>query len=213
METNRTSFQNFRKTFLPLICFTGEQVRLWKPDFCRDNLTRWIASGDILRLKRNLYTFPDYLQIPDSALYFANLIYRPSTISLHTALHFHGIIPEEVVQFTSVSRLKTAYFQNSFGSYTYHHISSKYMFGYELIRSEGQVPFVIQMATPEKAIIDLLHLYPDYSTTEDMLHLRLDEDYMQDEIDLNRMLEYEMRIQSPALSKRIKQLKEAYDLL
>ena len=86
------------------------------------------------------------------------------------------------------------------------------MFGYELIRSEGQVPFVIQMATPEKAIIDLLHLYPDYSTTKTCC-ISEDEDYMQDEIDLNRMLEYEMRIQSPALSKRIKQLKEAYDLL
>lgn len=194
-------------------CFSGEQVRLWKLDFCRDNFARWIASGEILRLKRNLYTFPEYLQIMDSALYFANQIYRPSYVSLHTALHFHGVIPEEVVQFTSVSTLKTASFQNAFGSYTYHHISKTYMFGYELMRTEGQTPFVIQMATPEKAIIDLLHLYPEYSTAEDMLNLRFNEDTMESGIDWEKMLNYEKRIHSPALTKRVSLLREAYGLL
>jgi predicted transcriptional regulator of viral defense system len=213
METNRINLQQFRKTFLPMSCFTGEQVRLWKSDFCRDNFARWIATGEILRLRRNLYTFPEYLQIPDSALYFANRIYRPSYVSLHTALHFHGVIPEEVVQFTSVSTLKTASFQNAFGSYTYHHISTNYMFGYELKKAEGQVPFVIQMATPEKAIIDLLHLYPEYSTAEDMLNLRLNEDYMESGIDQIKMLDYEKRIQSPVLTKRVNLLREAYGLL
>jgi predicted transcriptional regulator of viral defense system len=53
METNRISLQEFGKTFLLMGCFSGEQVRLWKPDFCRDNVTRWIAAGEILRLKRN----------------------------------------------------------------------------------------------------------------------------------------------------------------
>jgi predicted transcriptional regulator of viral defense system len=213
METNRINLQQFRKTFLPMVCYTGEQVRLWKPDFCRDNFARWIDAGEILRLKRNLYTFPEYLQIPDSALYFASQIYRPSYVSLHTALHFYGMIPEEVVQFTSVSTLKTAVFQNAFGSYTYHHVSATYMFGYELKKSEGQVPFVVQMATPEKAIIDLLHLYPEYSSSADMLNLRLDVDYMENELDQNKLLGYEKRIHSPALSKRLTLLREVYDLI
>lgn len=213
MEKNRIKLQQFRKTFLPMISFTGEQVRLWKPDFCRDNFARWVKSGEIVRLKRNLYTFPEYLQMPDSALYFANQIYRPSYVSLHTALHFHGVIPEEVVQFTSVSTLKTASFQNAFGTYTYHHISGNYMFGYELKKTEGQVPFVIQMATPEKAIIDLLHLYPEYNTAEDMLNLRFDEDFMENEYDQQKMVDYEKHIHSPALTRRVNLLREAYDLL
>ena len=196
-----------------MICFTGEQVRLWKPDFCRDNFTRWIVSGEILRLKRNLYTFPDYLQVPDSALYFANRIYSPSYISLHTALHFHGVIPEEVVQFTSVSTLKTAFFQNAFGSYTYHHISPNYMFGFELKKAERNETFVIQIATPEKAIIDLLHIYPEYKTTEDMLNLRLDEYFMESELNQEKMLDYAKRIHSPTLLKRVNLLREAYGLL
>jgi len=213
METNRIKLQQFKQTFLPMGCFTGEQVRLWKPDFCRDNFARWISSGEILRLKRNLYTFPEYLQISDSALYFANMIYRPSYVSLFTALHFHGVIPEEVVQFTSVSTLKTAFFSNAFGSYTYHHISSDYMFGYELKKAEGQFPFVISMASPEKAMIDLLHLYPEYNTPEDMLNLRLNENYMSNEIDQEKMQNYVSRIDSPALSKRFNLLREAYGLV
>ncbi len=210
METNRISLQRFRKLFLPMGCFTGEQVRLWQPGFCRDNFVRWIAAGEILRLKRNLYTFPEYLQIPDSALFFANRIYRPSYVSLHTALHFHGIIPEEVVQFTSVSTLKTASFRNAFGTYAYHHVSASYMFGYELKQAEGQVPFVIHMATPEKALIDLLHLYPEYGTVEDMHNLRLDADFMESGINRERLLDYENRIHSPALTKRLNLLREAY---
>jgi predicted transcriptional regulator of viral defense system len=213
METNRINLQQFRKTFLPMGCFSGEQVRLWKPDFCRDNFTRWIAAGEIIRLKRNLYTFPEYLKIPDSALYFANQIYRPSYISLQTTLHFYGIIPEEVVQFTSVSTLKTAFFQNSFGAYSYRHVSDNYMFGYELKKTDAQVPFVIRMATPEKAIIDLLHLYPEYSTVEDMLNLRFNEDFMENDFNQAKMLDYEKRIHSPALTRRINILREAYDLL
>ena len=212
MEKKRISLNQFRKTFLPMGCFSGEQVRLWKPDFNRDNFARWVASGDILRLRRNLYTLPEFLQIPDSALYFANQIYQPSYVSLHTALHIHGVIPEEVVQFISVSTLKTASFSNAFGSYTYHHISVKYMFGYELKKMEGQIPLVIKIASPEKAIIDLLHLYPEYNTAEDLLNLRLDEDYMESELNLKKMRDYVNQIQSPALTKRVNLLWEAYGL-
>ena len=87
------------------------------------------------------------------------------------------------------------------------------MFGYELKQTEDQVPFVIQVATPEKAIIDLLHLYPEYRTAEDMLHLRLDEDYMESRIDQEKMQDYERRIHSPTLTKRINLLREVYGLL
>jgi predicted transcriptional regulator of viral defense system len=86
------------------------------------------------------------------------------------------------------------------------------MFGYELKKTEGQMPFVIKIASPEKAIIDLLHLYPEYSTAEDLLNLRLDEDYMESEIDLKKIRDYVNRIQSPALTKRVNLLWEAYNL-
>ena len=68
------------------------------------------------------------------------------------------------------------------------------------------------MATPEKAIIDLLYLYPQYSTIDEMRELRFDEDWMRDELNKGRLLEYAERINSPVLTKRINLLLKAYDL-
>ena len=110
----------------------------------------------------------------DFALYLSNRIYKPSYISLHTALAFYGIIPEAVTQITAVSSLKTATFENDFGYYSYKKIKKELLFGYEL------KPFgdhTIQFAYPEKAILDLLYLYPFYNTEKEMEALRMDEYY------------------------------------
>ena len=68
------------------------------------------------------------------------------------------------------------------------------------------------LATPEKALIDLLYLYPQYSTEEEFRELRLDEDFMQNELDKERLLEYSDRIGSPILTKRIKIMLKTYGI-
>src|ERR1035437_10150044 len=115
-----------------LACFNINQVYMWQPNFDRNNLTRRIKKGLLVRLKQEYFAFPEYKSKADYALYFANRIYRPSYISLHTALSFYGIIPEAVVQITSVTSLKTASFTNDFGEYSYKSIKENLMFGYEL---------------------------------------------------------------------------------
>ena len=190
-------------------CFTGNQIRLWKPAFNRDNLTRWVARGKLVRLRQDLYAFPELRETPSSSLILSQRIYQPSYISLHTALHFRGVIPEEVVQITSVTTKKTAQFENAFGQYAYHHVARRFMFGFEVLHPQGQ-GLPLTMATPEKAIIDLLHLNPAYTTAKDMRDLRLDEDFMKDSFDANLFEEYLQRIGSPALSKRASILLETY---
>ena len=107
------------------------------------------------------------------ALHFANVIYKPSYISLHTALSFYGIIPEAVPQITSVTTLKTIRFSNDFGEYSYKNIKPEMMFGYDLMEMEGGRR--IMFATPEKALADMLYLYPFYDTEREIEELRLDE--------------------------------------
>ncbi len=75
------------------------------------------------------------------------------------------------------------------------------------------MPFVIRMASPEKALIDLLHLYPEYKTVKDMVDLRLDEDYMKSGMEQGKLLDYVTRIHSPTLSKRVDLLREVYGSL
>jgi len=193
-----------------LVCFNTHQVYAWKPGFDRNNFVRWVKKGLLIRLRQGYYTFPDYKSKPDFTLFFANRIYRPSYISLHTALAFFGIIPEAVVQITSVTSLKTASFQNEFGSYEYKSVRKELMFGYDIKPiGNGQS---LQLARPEKALLDLLYLYPFYNTEREMEELRLDEDYLQDELDLRLLEDYMFKFKSKAFEKRVKLFTYTYGL-
>jgi len=193
-----------------LACFSVSQVRAIYPDFHRGNFVQWQQAGYIVSLRQGWYAFADYLQQPDYARYFAGKIYAPSYISLHTALSFYGIIPETVVEITSVTTQKTCRYENAFGQFSYQTIRPKLFWGFEPKTMRDGKQYM--MATPEKAIIDLLYLYPQYSTLDEMRELRFDEDWMRDELNKERLMEYTERIGSPALTKRIKLLLKAYEI-
>lgn len=204
------TFLEFKDKMFDLACFNINQIYAWQPDFDRNNLTRWAKKGYLIRLRQGYFTFSEYKSKPDYFLYFANRIYRPSYISLHTALAFYGMIPEAVVQITSVTSLKTESFKNVFGEYSYKSFKDDLMFGYELKPMAGNR--AIQFATPEKALLDLLYLYPFYDSEQDLEELRLDEDYLHDDLNKNLLTDYCTKFQSKALSHRVKLLFKTYDL-
>ena len=109
----------FKHKMFDLVCFSIHQVYAWRPGFDRNNLVRWTQKGYLVHLRRGWYAFPEYREKPDFAEYIAVKIYNPSYISLHSALAFYGLIPESVVQITRVTSLKTAFFTNDFGEYSY----------------------------------------------------------------------------------------------
>lgn len=204
------NYLEFKNRMFDLACFNTHQVYAWNPDFDRNNFVRWVKKGLLVRLRQGYYTFPEYKNKPDFTLFFANRIYRPSYISLHTALAFYGIIPEAVVQITSVTSLKTASFQNEFGEYDYKSIREELMFGYDFKTiTNGQS---IKLARPEKALLDLLYLYPFYNSEKEMEELRLDEDFLQDELNLQRLENYLSGFKNKALKKRVRLLKSSYSL-
>ena len=191
-------------------CFNIHQVYAWKPGFDRNNFVRWVKNGLLIRLRQGYYTFPEYKSKPDFVLYFANRIYRPSYVSLHTAMAFYGMIPEAVVQVTSVTSLKTASFNNDFGEYVYKSIHQKLMFGYDLKPVADR--WTLQLASPEKALIDLLYLYPFYNTGQALEDLRLDEDFLQDDLDRKLLEKYTLKIKNNALENRVQLLINTYGL-
>ncbi len=204
------NFIEFRNRFLALACFTTNQVYASYPEFNRNNLGRWVRQGYLVRLRQGYYTFPEYKESTEFALYFANIMYKPSYISLHTALSFYGIIPESVPKITSVTTLKTITFGNDFGEYSYKNIKPDMMFGYDLREMEGGRR--IMFATPEKALVDLLYLYPFYNTERDLEELRLDESYMEDDFNTDRLMEFSDRTGSKVLSNRIDLLRKVHNL-
>lgn len=204
------NFLEFKDKMFDLACFNIHQVYAWQPDFDRNNLTRWAKKGYLIRLRQGYFAFSEYKNKPDYFLYFANRIYRPSYISLHTALSFYGIIPEGVVQITSVTSLKTASFNNGFGEYSYKNVKESLMFGYELKpKADNRT---IQFASLEKALLDLLYLYPFYNNEQELEELRLDEDFLQDNLNKDLLMNYCARFQSKALEHRIKLLLKRYAL-
>lgn len=204
------NFLVFKTKMFDLACFNIYQIYAWQPDFDRNNLTRWMKKGYLIRLRRGYFTFSEYKSMPDYQLYFSNRIYRPSYISLHTALSFYGMIPEAVTQITSVTTLKTATFTNDFGEYSYKNIKENLMFGYELKPMADNR--TLQFATPEKALLDLLYLYPFYDSEQELEELRFDEDYLQDDLNKDLLTDYCARFQSKALDHRVRLLFKTYDL-
>ena len=191
-------------------CFNIHQVYAWKPGFDRNNFVRWANKGLLIRLRQGYYTFPEYKGKPDFALYFANRIYRPSYVSLHAALAFYGMIPEAVLQITSVTTLKTINFNNDFGEYSYKSVKENLMFGYDLKPiADGRT---FQLAKPEKALLDLLYLYPFYNTGQELEDLRLDEDFLQDDLDRKLLKEYTLKFENKALENRVQLLINTYGL-
>ena len=204
------NFIEFRKKMFDLACFNVNQVYAWQPDFNRNNLVRWTSQGLLIRLRQGYYTFPEYKEKPGYSYYFANRIYRPSYISLHTALSFYDIIPEAVTQITSITSMKTASFTNSFGDYVYRTVKDELMFGYDLKSVADDLTFAI--ATPAKALTDLLYLYPFYNSEKELQELRLDEDYLHEKMDKQLLNEFAMRFKSKALEHRIERLIKTYAL-
>lgn len=203
------SFLEFRQQFFELGCFDIHQIHSCETTFDDANLGRWVQKGYLIRLRQGGYVFREYLNTPDFNFYVANRIYRPSYISLHTVLAFYGIIPEAVSQITSVSTLKTASFHNAFGEYNYKTIKPALMFGY-IPKPMTNRSFL--MATPEKALLDLLYLYPFYTTEQDLLELRLDDDFLHTELNVTRLNDYCTRFNSTALRKRVQLLLKTYNL-
>ena len=203
-------YLTFKERMYPQGCFNINQVLLWEKDFDRNNLTRWCHKGLLVKLRNQYYAFPECRQMLDFARYVANRIYSPSYISLHNALSFYGMIPEEVVQLTSVTTLKTAKFENAFGTFHYQNVKPSLYFGYEIKTTQNGRGLLF--ATPEKALLDLLYLNPFYKTEQDMEELRLDEDFMQNEFNTTRLTDFLSRIGNKALEKRVGRLIKVYEL-
>ncbi len=147
----------------------------------RDRVTKLLASGRIVRVKKGLYILGDKLRGgPFSREILANLIYGPSYISLEYALSYHQMIPEWVRNVTSVTSAKNKSFTTPVGVFTYRHLpTAHFPSGVRSIPMSDGRSFLI--ATPEKAIADILYFAGGLSSkaeVEDFLfeNMRIDEE-------------------------------------
>jgi len=100
-------------------------------------LTRATKRGDVLKLRRELYTLPDR---PASDLEIANRLYYPSYVSFEYALAFHHLVPEAVYEVTSATTRTSRHFEALGKGFTYRRIKPAAFTGYrpERVRSVTQ---------------------------------------------------------------------------
>ena len=196
------NYWEFNNSFFDKVCINIHQINSKFPGMDKNNLSRWVKQGKLIKLRNGFYSFPEYMNENGSQMYIANRIYKPSYASLHTALSFYGIIPEGIINVTSITTLKTAEFENGFGIFSYKTIQPKLFFGYQ------QKPYLRNMtfllAEPEKAILDLLYIYPFYNSHKEIEELRFDNDVINEVVSPVKLIEYAEMFDNNALTSRVR---------
>jgi hypothetical protein len=128
----------------------------------------------------------------------ANLIYGPSYVSLEWALSYYGMIPERVEEVTSVTLKRKQSFLTPLRTFSYQHINPlAYPTGVTRIEVSDYQKALI--ATPEKALCDLLMLRRGKITSR---------------IELKKILFDDLRLEEERVYRldfeRIKQIDRAY---
>lgn len=138
----------------------------------RRQLSRWTKTGRIIQLRRGLYTLAaPYQKVKPHPFTVANRMVRGSYVSCQSAMAYYGHIPEYVPTTISVSASRPASWNTDLGTFTYRHIKPAFHYGYTLEElGDGQQAYV---ATPEKALLDLIYLTPGGDRMPYLHELRL----------------------------------------
>ncbi|NLG83333.1 MAG: hypothetical protein GX493_01730 [Firmicutes bacterium] len=143
------------------------------PSDVRRQLSRWVRSGRLLQLRRGLYALaPPFQKNPPHPFLVANRLVGGSYVSLQSALAYYGLIPEGVHAVTSVTPGRPVTFHTPLGRYEYRHLKPSLLRGYILTAvGNGQEAY---LATPEKALLDLIYLTPGGDAPAYLRELRLE---------------------------------------
>ncbi len=124
----------------------------------RSKVTHLLRSGELIRVKKGLYVFGTQQRRSLVSLeILANQIYGPSYVSLEYALAFYGLIPEFVAEVTSVTTKRQKMYETPIGRFSYTPIPIHlFSTGFTLLQITDYGSALI--ATPEKALADLLYI-------------------------------------------------------
>ncbi len=165
----------------------------------RVQLSRWMKQGKVIGLRRGVYTLSDtYRRAPLTPPMLAARLYRPSYLSGLWALGHYDLIPERVVNFTSVTTRVPRRFENAFGVFDYRNIKQALFFGFGSAGVAGQ-EFLV--AKPEKALLDHWHLTEGEWTMQRLEEMRYQH---VERVTESRLREYAARFQSPRLDRAVR---------
>lgn len=190
----------FRNSLQRFTVFSYPDILKIYPSFDRRRLVEWQQKNYIRKIRNGYYTFEDTEITESVLLHISNSIYKPSYISLESALSFYNLIPEGVYLITGISTRKTCTFNTPIASFNYRNIKESFFFGYNLIQDNNHT---IKIATPEKAVLDYLYYKMINSLTE-LEGLRINIQIARDIIDKTTMNRFLKEYHSRIMEKRVK---------
>jgi predicted transcriptional regulator of viral defense system len=149
-----SAFARLRRLGKPVVT-TDEAALCWRasPSAASHTLRRLEAAGLVQRVHHGLWAvdppldpllLTEYLTAP-----------LPSYVSLQSALHLHGMVSQvpEVIYLASLAQTRRV--RTSVGTYSIHRLAPAFFGGFETDSRSG-----MHLATPEKALLDILYLAP-----------------------------------------------------
>ena len=163
-------------------------------------LSRWTKAGRIYQIRRGLYALaPPYRKVRPHPFLVANRMVRASYVSCQSALEFHGLIPEHAPVVVSVTTSRPGRWKTPLGAFEFRHIRKTLFSGYKSVEvGGGQKAF---LATPEKALLDLVYLQPGADKESYLNELRLKNF---EKLDLGILQELAAKSESPKLVRAAK---------
>ena len=163
-----------------------ERANVWR------QLSRWVNAGRLYQLRRGVYALaPPYQKVRPHPFLLANALVRASYVSLQSALAHYGLIPEYTPVTASVTTGRPDRLSTPLGDFAFRHVQVPWFHGYRRVDlGSGQNAFV---ATPAKALLDLVYLQPGGNDPAYLNELRLQNLERLDLLELTRLAESAQR--------------------
>ncbi len=180
--------------------FSLSDIKLIDPHFHRRRLNEWQEKGYIKKIAKGRYIFSDLI-IDENVLFeIANRLYRPSYVSLESALSYYQTIPEAVYGITSISTRRTYSFTTPLGKFQYRTLKPSLFFGYQLVRYNDKT---FKIADIEKAVLDYFYLHPKLTSINDIVALRFSEEILRQRLNRKKMQNYLQEFGQNTMTKRV----------
>ena len=202
------TYLEFREPLLQFQVFSIRDIEKYFPGFDSRRLVEWQHKGYIRKLVNKWYLFSECV-IDDRLLFrISNCIYRPSYISLESALAHYHLIPEAVYTQKAITTRKTISYITPVGTFDYHSIKPGLFFGYAISHKDG---LPVMMAEMEKALLDYLYLNASLKSVKDIEQLRFNYIELHNNLNWEKLGKYQLVFESKTLDKRVKDLKTLFE--
>lgn len=180
----------------------------------RNQIHRWCREGRLVRLKRGMYILsPRYKKTSPYLPYqIANQLVSPSYVSLDSALSYYGMIPERVVEITSVCMNRAKRFSNNLVVCSYRKLASEAYANGIVSAGDGEESFLI--ASREKALLDKIYFSHGrryFNVSYLFESLRISESDIQ-KLDFGLLTEYAKAYPIKKIQLAVKKIRSHYEL-